>query len=169
MSCSKRGEDASCTYSNPEGLGRDKRDCGYRDSEAQLRLQRLEKMVTSLIQTNNESFESRTDRTSFHIKTGDGISDHESFNSSPQTSEMSSEGHMSMKPSEKVYVNATHWTAILENVGHSCLRRDLQCPANVHRSEKFKTLWSRRRTIASINQSQLPLGTLTWYSAQLSH
>ena len=118
-------------------------------------------MVTSLIQMNKESSESGCDKTSFHIKTGDGNSDHDSVNSSRQISELSFEGHLSMKPSEKVYVNATHWTAILENVGRSCSRRDLQCPANVHRFEKFKTLWSKSRTIASINQSQLPLGTLT--------
>ena len=125
MNCSKRGEDASCTYSNPEKLGRDKRDCGYRDSEAQLRLQRLEKMVANLIQTNQVSSESRSDKTPFHNETGDGTSDYASVHSSPQTSELSSEGHTNMKPPEKVYVNGTHWTAILENVGRPRSRRHL--------------------------------------------
>lgn len=82
-------------------------------------------MVTSLIQMNKESSESGSDKTSFHIKTGDGIPDHESVHSSPQTSDLSVEGQMSMKPSEKVYVNATHWTAILENVGRPRSGRDL--------------------------------------------
>ena len=129
MSCSKRGEDNSCTYSNPEKLGRDKRDCGYRDSEAQLRLQRLEKMVTSLIQTNEKSTENRSDKTSFHNKTDDEISDHASVHRSPQTSESASEGVLNMKPPETVYVNATHWTAILKNVGRLRSRRDIQCPS----------------------------------------
>ena len=169
MSCSKRGEEASCTYANPEKLGGHKRDCGYRDSEAQLRLQSLEKMVTSLIQTNEESFESRSNKTSFQNMTGDGIPDHASVNSSPQTSELSSEGHLNMKPPEKVYVNATHWTAILENVGRPHSRRDLQCPTNVPRSEKFKKSWSTRRTIARIHHPQQSLGILTLYLAQLSH
>ena len=132
MSCSKRGEDASCTYSNPERLVHDTRDCGHRNSEAQLRLQRLEKMITSLIKTNEVSSDSRSEKTSFHNKTGDGISDHASLHSSPQTSELSSEGHLNMKPPEKVYVNATHWTAILENVGSRRSRRmNLQRRANV--------------------------------------
>ena len=169
MSCSKRGEDASCAYSNPERLGRDKRDCGYGDSEAQLRLQRLEEMVTGLIQVNEESSESRSDKASFHNKTGNGIPNHTSIHSSPQTSELSPEGHLNMKPPEKVYVNATHWTAILEHVGCPCSRRDLQSPANVHRSEKFKTLWSMRRTIARIYQPQLPPVILTLHLAQISH
>ena len=125
MSCSKRGEEASCIYSSPERPGRDKRDCGHRESEAQLRLQRLEKMVTSLIQTNEESSERRSDKTLFHDKTGDGIPNHASLHSSPQISELSSEGHRNVKPPEKVYVNATHWTAILENVGCPRSRRDL--------------------------------------------
>ena len=169
MSCSKRGEHASCTYSNPEKLGRDGRDKRDRDSEAQLRLQRLEKMVTSLIQTNEESPENRSDKTLFHNKTGDEIPDQASVHSSPQSSELSSEGHLNMKPPEKVYVNATHWTAILEHVGRPRSRRDFQCPANVHRSEKFKTLWSTRRTIARIHQPQLPPGILTLHLAQISH
>ena len=139
MSCSKRGEDASCTYSNPERLGHDTRDCGHRNSGAQLRLQRLEQMITSLIKTNQVSSESRSDKTSFYNETSDGISDHASVHSSPQTSELSSEGHLSMKPQEKVYVNATHWTAILENVGSRRSRRifnaELMCidPRNSRR------------------------------------
>ena len=75
MSCSKRGEEASCTYSNIEKPGRDRRDCGYRDSEAQLRLQKLEDMVTSLVRANEESPNSHSDRMSLNNFTSDRTPD----------------------------------------------------------------------------------------------
>ncbi len=108
---------ASCTYSNADKLGPDRRDCGYRDSEAQLRLQKLEEMVTSLMETNKDGFESHSDKTSPHTGTGDQNFDDASAHSLPQVSESSLRGHLNSKGSEKEYVNATHWTTILENVG----------------------------------------------------
>ena len=119
----------------------DRRNCGYRDSEAQIRLQKLEEMVTSLIQTNKEGSESRSDKTS-HDGTSDHILDNASIHSSPQISDLSSRGYLSMNVPEKEYVNATHWTAILENVRSHLPRRSLQPPADVVRFETSKVSWS---------------------------
>lgn len=95
------------------------RDCGYRDSEAQLRLQRLEEMVTNLIQTNEKSSKSLSEKRSSHSGTGDSTLEDVIIYSSRPISESSSEADLNNKPSEKAYVNATHWTKILENVGRS--------------------------------------------------
>ena len=108
---------ASCTYTNSDKLGFDGRDGGYRDSEAQLRLQKLEEMVTSLMETNKDGFESHRDKASLRNRTGDQNFDDASAYSSPQTSESSLRGPLNVKGPEKEYVNATHWTTILENVG----------------------------------------------------
>lgn len=138
MSCSKKGEEVSCTYSDPESLGRDARDCGYRDSEAQLRLQRLEEMVTNLIQMNEKSSKNLSDKRSSHSGTGDSTLEDIIIYSPRQISESSSEADLNNKPSEKAYVNATHWTKILENVGRYRPKRSLQRLADVLRSEKSK-------------------------------
>lgn len=138
MSCSKKGEEVSYTYSDPESLGRDGRDCGYRDSEAQLRLQRLEEMVTNLIQMNEKSSKNLSDKRSSHSGTGDSTLEDIIIYSPRQISESSSEADLNNKPSEKAYVNATHWTKILENVGRSRPKRSLQRLADVLRSEKSK-------------------------------
>ena len=138
MSCIKRGEGASCTYSNTDRVGRERSDHGDRDSEAQLRLQKLENMVTNLIQTNKDRFESRSDKAASHSGMSDQNLDDISDYSSPQTSVSSTRAHPSMNGTEKEYVNATHWTAILENVGAPQARRSLTCLTERCRSEKSK-------------------------------
>ena len=156
MSCSKRGEEPSCTYSNVEKPGRDRRDCGYRDSEAQLRLQKLEDMVTSLVRANEESPNSHSDRMSLHNGTSDRTPDNASIYSSPQTSESASNGNPSMKSSEMIYVNATHWTTILDNVGSPRNQRSLERLADTPRFEKSKTFWNTSRKIAKTHRPWLP-------------
>ena len=117
MSCSKRRDEGSCIYSDAEKPVRDRRDRGYRDSEAQLRLQRLEDMVTSLIQTDKDWSETRSDKAPLENGTDNQKRDEASIHSSPQLSEPSSSAHPYMKVSARGYVSATHWTTILENVG----------------------------------------------------
>ena len=158
-SCLKRGEEASCTYSNAEKQGRDKRDCDHRDSEAQFRLQRLEEMVTTLIQTNKEwsENENRSDKVSLHKANGDRNFDDASVDSSLQNSEPPSKGHSTMEVSDKEYVNPTHWTAILEKVGRPPSKTNLQCLAHAPRFEKSKVFWSRSQMKArTYNPRLLP-------------
>src|SRR6266536_544995 len=57
--CSKRGDIASCNYSNGGSSGHE----GLRATEAQLRLQKLEEMVKGLMQTNQERSENLSDKT----------------------------------------------------------------------------------------------------------
>lgn len=166
MSCSKKGEEASCTYTDPESLGRDVRDCGYRDSEAQLRLQRLEEMVTNLIQTNEKSSKSLSEKRSSHSGTGDSTPEDVIIYSPRPISESSSEADLNNKPSEKAYVNATHWTKILENVGRSRPpKRSLQRLADVLRYEKSKMFWNTSRRRARLYRPPPAQTTLTLYSA----
>ena len=138
MSCLKREDGQSCTYSSAERLGRERSDYGDRDSEAQLRLQKLEEMVTSLIQTNKEGSESRSDKVSSHSGMGDQDRDDVSDYRSPQPSVSSMRTHLSINGTEKEYVNNTHWTAILENVSCPHARRKVPCLADLCRSETSK-------------------------------
>ena len=105
-----------CTYSSAERLGSERSDYSARDAEARLRLQKLEDLVTRLIQTNKEGYEIRGDKKSSHNGMRDQNLDDVSDYSSPQTSVSSVRAHSSVNGTEKEYVNATHWTAILENV-----------------------------------------------------
>ena len=163
MSCSKRGDEASCTYSNAEKSARDRRDCGYKDSEAQLRLQRLEQMVTGLIQTNKAWSGGRNDNKILPNGPDNQMYDDISVDSSPQTSESSSKGRLNMNTSEKEYVNTTHWTTILENVSRPGLKKDIQRFINLARSEKSKTFWNTSRTIARTYQPRLLLNISILY------
>ena len=103
----------SCTYSKGGATGRDRRGGESRDCEAQLRLQRLEEMVTNLMQTTKGDAESRSDNTAPQI-----VIDDRSFNNlSPPKSDLSPGAQSNLNTSETSYANATHWTKILENVG----------------------------------------------------
>ena len=138
MSCLKRDDGQSCTYSSAERLGRERSDCGDRDSEAQLRLQKLEEMVTSLIQTNKEGSENPSEKASSHSGMGDQSHDEVSDYRSPRSSISSTRAHPSMSGTEKEYVNTTHWTAILENVSCPQARKKIPCLADMSRSETYK-------------------------------
>lgn len=110
--CSKRGDETSCAYSKGHAIGHDRRRGESRDSEAQLRLQKLEEMVTNLMRTAKDDSDSLFDKMSPQVATAD-----QRFNSlSLPTSDLSPEAQLDMNVSEKHYVSATHWTAILKNI-----------------------------------------------------
>lgn len=116
--CSKRGDAASCSYSN---ASRDERNVPRRngtpkDSEAQLRLQKLERMVTSLMQTTRADLEDGGNNASARCQTFDQSLNQLSIDNSPRSSETAPGGHLSINDSETNYLGATHWEAILENV-----------------------------------------------------
>ncbi|KAK3171834.1 hypothetical protein OEA41_003918 [Lepraria neglecta] len=120
MSCSKRGDAASCNYSNGNQNGHDRRDGGSRTSEAQLRLQKLEQMVTNLMQTTKEGSGNRSERKPSYNATLDQRLEDLSVNSLRQNFEASSGGYLDINGSETNYHGATHWAAILDNI------RDIQ-------------------------------------------
>ena len=117
--CSKGGDIASCNYSNGGPSGRE----GPRTAEAQLRQQKLEEMVTGLMQKNKERSENLSDKTSPPGMTVDGRMETLSVHSSPLCCETSSGGHLDINGSEANYVGATHWATILENVSIPSMRR----------------------------------------------
>lgn len=112
MSCSRRGEETACAYSNGCAHGRDRRGENPRDSEAQRRLQKLEEMVTGLMRATKEDLESRRDKTSPQVAMAD-----QGFNNpSPPISDSTPEAQLNIIVPDRDYVSATHWTAILDNV-----------------------------------------------------
>lgn len=123
MSCSRRGKAASCQYSNGSQNVHDRHGGESKASEAQQRLQKLEEMVTSLMQTNKEGSESGSVNISPHNATVDQRFNKLSVHSLPQTFVRSSIGHLDVNCSETNYLGATHWATILENVGFPLGRR----------------------------------------------
>lgn len=86
-------------------------------------MQKLEEMVTSLMNTAQGRSESRSDPTSstlYHQRLDD-ISD----NRHNETLDSSSIGRLNIVGSEANYVGASHWEAILDNV--SSLHRSRRC------------------------------------------
>lgn len=117
FNCSKRGDAPSCDYSNGLRKGRDKRDEAVKASEAHVRLQKLEQMVTSLMQTTSKgSGTSGETRSSSNAMIDQHLKDL-SVHSSSQTLEPSCGGHLDIQGPETNYLGATHWATILENVG----------------------------------------------------
>ena len=108
----KRGEESSCAYSNEGTIGRETRGGEPRDCEAQLRLQKLEEMVTGLMRTTREHPKSHGENMTTHMSIADQCLD----DLSPPTSTSFQESCFNSDLSGKTYVSATHWTAILENV-----------------------------------------------------
>lgn len=96
-SCLKRGGPESCSFANSP-RDRVKQIKGSKASEAQLRLQKLEDMVTTLMEDRNPGSGSPIEMLS------------------SQLSKASTAGHLDVQGSESNYVGATHWTSILENV-----------------------------------------------------
>ena len=96
-------------------MGRETRRGELRDSEAQLRLQKLEEMVTSLMRTTREDPKSHGESMTTHMSVADQCFDE----LSPPTSVLSEEAFSSSNLSGRAYVSATHWTAILKNVSVS--------------------------------------------------
>ena len=96
-------------------MGRETRRGEPRDSEAQLRLQKLEEMVTSLMRTTEKDPMTHDEDMSTHMS----IADHYLDDLSTPTSDSSQEAYSNSNYSGKTYVSATHWTAILKNVSVS--------------------------------------------------
>ena len=115
-SCSMRGNAASCNYSNGAPHGRGTGSGGSRATEAQLRLQKLEEIVTSLMQTSKDGYQSSSKPATYNSTVDRRLKDL-SIHSSPQTFETCSGGRLDINGTETNYLGATHWTTILENVG----------------------------------------------------
>jgi hypothetical protein len=103
---------ASCHYASRPANGSERRDDGLRSSEAHLRLQKLEKMVTSLMQKTGEGIQSSKSNTSPSNGTIEQSIGSLSVESSSYPPNRASNGHLD-------YQSGTHWSAILENVGDS--------------------------------------------------
>lgn len=112
MSCSKKGDESSCVYSTGRANRRDRHGREPRDSEAQLRLQKLEEMITSLMCSTKEISEDRRDTLALQ----NGNANQPFNNYLPKGSDLSPELQLSTNIPERDYVSTTHWTAILENV-----------------------------------------------------
>ena len=130
-SCTKRGDTTSCSYSMGSHTRRDRPDGGSKASEAQLRLQKLEEMVTGLMQTSQKVPESIGDQRSRSNATVDQRLEDLSVHTSPENPETSIRGHLDYHGSETNYLGATHWATILENVAVSTNRLGLRYQANL--------------------------------------
>ncbi|TVY49194.1 Fusarisetin A cluster transcription factor [Lachnellula occidentalis] len=121
-SCVKRGryDAASCSYSSGNRNERGKRDRAgeSKNAEAHLRLQKLEDMVTGLLQSTNEGSESNGNSAHADGQPVDRNLEDLSLDSSLRTVEACSgaRGHLEISRSETKYLGATHWTAILEDI-----------------------------------------------------
>ena len=118
MSCSKRGDVASCNYSNGTRSTRDGRDEASRTSEAQIRLQKLEQMVSGLLEKTKAGTGQRVDETPHDVTVDQRLKDL-SVQSSLESSQASTGGYLDVHGSKSNYFGATHWAAVLENVGVS--------------------------------------------------
>lgn len=122
ISCIKRGQANLCTYAKiPDGLGR--HDEGSKASQAQLRLQKLEAMVTSLMKTTIENSQSLKDLTASCDPTFDWHMNNISLNKSSVEAKVYQQGDTDYRGSEPNYRGATYWTAILDNVASPILLR----------------------------------------------
>jgi hypothetical protein len=127
-SCVRKGEPVVCTYSSEAPRHRRTRDDIQRASEAQLRLQRLEEMVTTLMDSNESSSAAPNDALSDKLSIR-SLTTPRNWNSCP--------GHLDVSGSEARYLGATHWESILENV--IMKRRVCGCNAlTLCRSETYK-------------------------------
>lgn len=116
-------------------------------SKAQARLQKLEEMVTMLIQSNEDASARNGHPTPpsadgsiapTAVSKPPGAVVPSSFSESSLTTPVvPSNGHLDVSGTETKYIGATHWTAILENV---CLRFPLarRILLTWHRSKRYK-------------------------------
>jgi len=128
--CTKNGIESSCNYSRHASNVHERSEVGLRSSEAHLRLQKLEEMVTSLMQKT--------------VDCSNGLSSEKSISNTTiehSISTLSVEG--SPRPviwksnSQHDYQGGTHWSTILENV-RAILRKSLFALLNRSRFEIFK-------------------------------
>ena len=122
MSCIKRGDTASCVYStNAQVRHHRPYSSGPKTSEAQLRLQKLEEVVASLLRTSSNGSERLTNHESLD---DDAVNQLKSLSvdNPPQKPNLTIQGHLDHRGSETNYHGATHWATILENVCHPCAK-----------------------------------------------
>ncbi len=113
--CSKRGEAFSCKYSKAVASEKERSNDESGASEIQLRLQKLESMVTNFIETGGKGSLthefSPSDGTEHNqLKSNGAHSPSEAARATPN-------GHLEVNGRETTYLGATHWATILENVG----------------------------------------------------
>lgn len=116
--CYKRGRasSASCNYvRNCEEGSTSNRALTSTKTEAQLRLQKLEEMVTGFMQTDSPNSTATVSANSTMVdQRMEELS--VSFQSSPRDTEPVSNGYLDRNGVERNYQGATHWTTILKNI-----------------------------------------------------
>ncbi len=115
-SCTKKGEIVSCEYAITDQTRRDGTRSFFKTSEAQIRLQKLEDMVTELLESSGKELNADNDRTSRTNGTADKQPKSLSTRASPHSYQSPVKGHLDYDGSEVNYLGATHWATILENV-----------------------------------------------------
>jgi hypothetical protein len=110
--CAKNGIESSCNYAARAANGHERRDEESRASEAHVRLQKLEEMVTSLMQrTADGPGGPNSDRSP-----SSGTIEQSIGSLRVDRTPHSINGH---SKSHSDYQGGTHWSTILENVGCS--------------------------------------------------
>ena len=112
-SCTSRDAASACHYGTGSEVTSSPAKGGSRTSEAQLRLQKLEETVTTLLRGDNviENIgivSPPTDAT-------DGLPRSRESTQIP-IENRAALGHLDIKGSQTTYVGATHWASILNNV-----------------------------------------------------
>lgn len=107
------------TNASPNGRNATRRSGESRDLEAQIRLQKLEEMVTVLMRTTKDSPEHHDEESSTQTGTFDQRLKGLSIHNASQILKTPPGGHLDVThDSETNYLGATHWEAILENVSN---------------------------------------------------
>lgn len=88
----------------------------FKTSEAQIRLQKLENMVTGLLDSSGKEFDADKDRASCTNSMADEQFKSLFVRASPRKYHAPVKGHLDYDGSEVNYLGATHWATILENV-----------------------------------------------------
>lgn len=123
-SCSKRGEESSCSYRREPNTARTKNVPSGNTSQAQERLQQLEGLVMQLMQSGTPSNVVSVPASLRPMRCAE-LGVQASSNSPTRDSGRTLEkdfkaigGLLTADGSEPSYVGATHWAAILDNVQH---------------------------------------------------
>ena len=137
--CSKRHDAESCSYPI---FAKDKREPpgeGPRGNEVQLRLQKLEEMITTLMQnpkgTSKTSNDTHSVRDVTMSRSSESLSAH-----GPSPTEANIGGHLETNGPETNYLGATHWETILEHVGNQFL---IATDILGQRHARFHGTWNR--------------------------
>jgi hypothetical protein len=116
--CQKRDESSKCTYSTGVASSGRKRDAEQSKSEVQTRLQKLEQMVSSLMQSGNNAKETISLSGSESGSDIYGDVGRLSVQESPNASTSSTDTSNASNHTYQGYAGATNWVAILEDIHH---------------------------------------------------